>query len=112
MALRPDEAGAGRRVTAPADGPDGDSFEAALLTLWQQALNEPGLSADDDFFASGGDSLMAIRVLARVRRIVDRPELTLPYMLKYPSAAAFAQFVRTLTAAAPDVAREPDAGLP
>lgn len=91
-------------------GTTGEDFEAALLTLWQQALAEPGLSADDDFFAFGGDSLMAIRVLARVRRIVDLP-LTLPHMIKYPSARAFARYVRTLTAdAGPAAIGEHDRG--
>lgn len=94
-------------VNAPPDT-TGDDFEAALLTLWQQALAEPGLGADDDFFASGGDSLMAIRVLARVRRIVDLP-LTLPHMIKYPSVRAFARYVRTVTAdAGPAAAGEQD----
>jgi amino acid adenylation domain-containing protein len=42
--------------------------EAKLLTIWRNVLNIPTLSADDDFFAVGGNSLEAVRVIALAER--------------------------------------------
>jgi thioesterase domain-containing protein len=44
------------------------SAETSLLAIWRKALNVPTLSANDDFFAAGGNSLQAIRVIAIAER--------------------------------------------
>ncbi len=43
-------------------------IEAKVLAVWRQALEQPTLGPDDDFFEFGGDSLLAIRMLVRVER--------------------------------------------
>lgn len=48
--------------------------EEVLLDLWQQALGVPGLGVEDDFFAAGGQSLLAAQVMADVR---EQFEITL-----------------------------------
>ena len=40
-------------------------IEAKLLLIWRDLLNNPTLGSDDDFFAAGGDSLLALRAIAR-----------------------------------------------
>ncbi|TDU91248.1 amino acid adenylation domain-containing protein [Kribbella voronezhensis] len=48
--------------------------EELLLALWQEALGVPELGVEDDFFAAGGQSLLAAQVMADVR---DRFEIEL-----------------------------------
>lgn len=40
-----------------------------LLQVWRETLQQPGTGIDDDFFASGGDSLQAIQAAARARAL-------------------------------------------
>ena len=52
------------RVT---DG-DGQPVPDALVEIWQEVLLVRPISAEDDFFALGGDSLSATRLFARINR--------------------------------------------
>ena len=42
-------------------------MEEQLLPLWAAVLERPDLGCDDDFFAHGGYSLLAMRLLSRIR---------------------------------------------
>jgi amino acid adenylation domain-containing protein len=44
------------------------SQEAALLAIWHSVLGTPQAGVTDNFFALGGDSILAIQVAARARR--------------------------------------------
>ncbi|MFI8716265.1 condensation domain-containing protein [Stenotrophomonas sp. NPDC077464] len=44
-------------------------LETQLVEVWQQVLGVPQVGVDDDFFALGGDSIMAIQLAARVHRL-------------------------------------------
>ncbi|TWI64165.1 acyl-CoA synthetase (AMP-forming)/AMP-acid ligase II, partial [Bradyrhizobium huanghuaihaiense] len=50
-----------------------DDLEAELLTLWRRLLKSEAVTIDDDFFASGGDSLLAMEMLLEVERRIGRP---------------------------------------
>jgi Phosphopantetheine attachment site/Condensation domain len=50
-------------VTAP-EGP----VEAALALIWSRVLDRPAVGRDDHFFALGGDSILAVRVIAGLRQ--------------------------------------------
>jgi amino acid adenylation domain-containing protein len=56
-----------------------DSAERLMADIWKNVLNLSDVSIDDDFFALGGDSLLATRVIRRVRREfgVELPLITL-----------------------------------
>ncbi|GLR83686.1 hypothetical protein GCM10007857_03960 [Bradyrhizobium iriomotense] len=45
-------------------------LEAELLTLWRRLLKSEAVTVDDDFFASGGDSLLAMDMLLQIERLV------------------------------------------
>lgn len=45
-----------------------DTTELVLLNIWRTQLRRPELTLDEDFFAAGGTSLRAVRLLAEVRR--------------------------------------------
>ncbi|UPK08313.1 AMP-binding protein [Bradyrhizobium sp. 170] len=50
-------------------------LEAELLSLWRRLLKSEAVTVDDDFFASGGDSLLAMEMLIEVERLVGHPVL-------------------------------------
>src|SRR6516164_776616 len=43
-------------------------FEGKLIDIWQQRLKISSIGVDDDFFALGGNSLLAIALVAEVNR--------------------------------------------
>ncbi len=42
--------------------------EQTLATIWQQLLGRESVSRDDNFFALGGDSILALQVVSRARQ--------------------------------------------
>lgn len=53
----------GRAVVAPRN-----AVETRLLALWTSVLGADGFGVTDDFFAVGGQSLLAMQLIARIRR--------------------------------------------
>ena len=47
------------------------SLESKLLRLWNEFLNRSDLTIDDDFFESGGDSLLAVELLIEIERLTQ-----------------------------------------
>lgn len=43
-------------------------LEAQLLPLWRELLGQPKLTRRDDFFAQGGDSILALQLIAKCRQ--------------------------------------------
>ncbi|WP_374692507.1 amino acid adenylation domain-containing protein [Accumulibacter sp.] len=56
-----------RPSTSAGVAPHGES-ERAIASLWEALLDRTELAADANFFAVGGDSILAIRLVARARR--------------------------------------------
>jgi amino acid adenylation domain-containing protein len=59
---RPAVAATGRTVVAP-----GTPTETLVAAVWTEVLGLPGVGVDDDFFALGGHSFAATRVIGRLR---------------------------------------------
>ncbi|MFI2608323.1 non-ribosomal peptide synthase/polyketide synthase [Kitasatospora sp. NPDC018619] len=61
-------------VPGPAAGgtgsgrPPGTGAERALAAIWREVLGVPEVSADDNYFALGGDSILGIQVVSAARR--------------------------------------------
>jgi amino acid adenylation domain-containing protein/non-ribosomal peptide synthase protein (TIGR01720 family) len=72
--------GAGRSVSTRA--------ELTLSRIWSELLGVPNVGADDNFFALGGDSILAIQVIARARR--EGLRLTVRQFLSHPTVSALA----------------------
>jgi acyl transferase domain-containing protein len=76
-ALRDDDAGTGatpatrarhqRPALAVAYAPPRDDVERELGAIWEELLGVAGIGIDDNFFDLGGDSLVAVRLTARIR---------------------------------------------
>ncbi len=68
--------GALRRGLTPPDAPTGrepaGSAELAVAAAWRRVLGRAAVSADDDFFASGGHSIAAMRLVADLRSALRR----------------------------------------
>jgi CubicO group peptidase (beta-lactamase class C family) len=68
-----------------------------LLALWRELLGRPDLSADADFFASGGRSLLAIQLLQRLRRSLAVP-IPLDALISAPTPRKLAERLTVLRA--------------
>ena len=66
-------------------------LEAQLVSIWESVLDIRGLGVDDDFFALGGDSLLAAEAVARVRELVADPDLPLVSIVRAPTPGAMAE---------------------
>ncbi|WP_433075712.1 acyl carrier protein [Dactylosporangium sp. CA-052675] len=58
-----------------------------LTLIYAEVLETPGIAPDEDFFAAGGDSLLATRVLSAVYR-AGGGELTFEDFVAHPTPAA------------------------
>ena len=74
--------------------------EHAMAAIWQQVLSRKNLGVHDDFFEAGGDSLLAMQVLARI----NKSGLSLPAreFFRLPTIAGCAAAARERVLTAPD----------
>ncbi len=85
---------AGRIATACR--PPTSELERTLISIWSTVLGRDDVSVDDDFFDLGGNSLDAMRLFARIERVIGR-ELLLSTLFEAPTIAQFAMFVERET---------------
>jgi len=70
-----------------------DPTEAWLITLWKELLNTPHVQSTDNFFDLGGNSLLAIRCMERIRQTF-KVELPLSILFEAGSAQELAELLR------------------
>jgi natural product biosynthesis luciferase-like monooxygenase protein/thioester reductase-like protein len=77
-----------------------DDTERALAQIWGEVLDRPGIGVSDDFFAFGGHSLLAVRVITAIR---DRLGLPIPLrcLFEAPTIARLARVIDTGAFATP-----------
>jgi amino acid adenylation domain-containing protein len=75
-------------------GPEGE-VETYIARIWQEELGIEQIGASDDFFALGGDSLIAIRLASRLRRALQVP-LNARTLYETPTVAALGVHVASL----------------
>lgn len=80
----------------PAGTPTPDQLMPIVLRTWRHLLNDPDLTADDDFFANGGDSVLADEAMLQITATtgIDIPVATL---FISPTPAEFVQALTELT---------------
>ncbi|WP_026873449.1 non-ribosomal peptide synthetase [Inquilinus limosus] len=76
----------------PADDPPRGETEQALAALWSGLLGTDAIGRDDNFFALGGDSILSLKLLARIRKqgLAGGQALTLADILNARSLADLA----------------------
>lgn len=80
-------------LDTPFVAPEGE-LENGLATIWQDMLGIASVGVDDNLFELGGDSLLAIQILARARKTYD-VELHPAAFFKAPSLRDLAVLVET-----------------
>ena len=53
--------------------PPRDSAEAAVLEIWKELFGDAPMGVEQNFFAAGGDSMLAIKLLGALRRQLKAP---------------------------------------
>ncbi len=70
-------------------GSNSDDLPAQMKAIWERLLNRAPIGLDDDFFEKGGDSLLAVEMIAEIEQVTGRT---------VPSSVLFeATTIRSLT---------------
>lgn len=77
------------RLRPARDGSAPTELERRLLSLWSEILDVVDLRVDDDFFAAGGDSLLAAELISRLRE-EGSEHLSLTTLVWAPTVATLA----------------------
>jgi phthiocerol/phenolphthiocerol synthesis type-I polyketide synthase E len=93
-AAEPDAAAAARPPAAGWTPPRGE-LEAALARIWGEVLGVERVGADDDFFELGGNSLVAVQLIAQVRKATG-VRLPMRTLFEAPTVAGMAARVERL----------------
>src|SRR5204862_2161101 len=93
-AALPAPSGQGRAISEYA--PPQTDTERRLAEIWSQVLDIEDIGVHDNFFALGGHSLMAIKLVARVRDSLG-VEVPLRMVFESPTIAAFAAAIGELS---------------
>lgn len=94
-------------------GPPVTPHEVLVATLWEELLGVRGVQCESDFFALGGDSLTAARLVARLRAQLG-VDVALHHVFADPTAGGIARQLATLPAisATPIERADDDAPVP
>ncbi len=91
VAALPDPVRSRAETTAAAAGaPPVGETEEQLAVIWRELLGVADIHRDDDFFALGGNSLMALRMFARINREFGQSP-PLATLLQHPTIASLAE---------------------
>jgi amino acid adenylation domain-containing protein len=71
-------------------------FEELIASIWSEVLGREQVSADDDFFALGGHSLVALRVVARLKKELGLAVRT-KKVYEYPKLHDLARYVEDMS---------------
>ncbi len=87
----PSRPGGSPQKNGVGEQPNGEP-EQRLAVMWRDLLEVSQISRDDDFFALGGHSLMALRLFSRINREFD---LTLPLaaLISHPTIRGLATLI-------------------
>jgi amino acid adenylation domain-containing protein len=70
-----------------------DTLEQRLIQVWEEILCVSSVGPDSDFFSLGGDSLLAVRVVDRLERVVGR-RYPASALLRYQTVRELAEKIR------------------
>jgi len=82
-----DSAAAKKKFSAPST-----ETEKILAGIWKECMGLAKCGIDDNFFALGGHSLMAVQILSKLERMVGK-SFQLAVLFKYPDIRSLAAFI-------------------
>ncbi|HEX8095504.1 non-ribosomal peptide synthetase [Jatrophihabitans sp.] len=83
-------------VSTPSGTEPAGEFEKLIAGVWSEVLHRDQISADDDFFALGGHSLVALRVVARLKKSFGL-RMSTKDVYRHPRLSDLARHVESLT---------------
>jgi acyl-coenzyme A synthetase/AMP-(fatty) acid ligase len=72
--------------------PAANDQEREVLTVWKEILGRDGIGVDDNFFDSGGDSLLVVRMHRRLKEVIPKP-VSLTDLYRFPTVRSFVEFL-------------------
>jgi thioesterase domain-containing protein len=78
-----------------------DNLESILVRIWKNVLGIPNIGIDDNFFDLGGHSVLAVRLLAEVEKVIGR-EVLLSSLFRGSTIASLAALLREGSESAPE----------
>jgi FkbH-like protein len=82
----------GMRAASPASHRPRDATERKLARIWERVLRVSPIGIHDNFFDLGGDSLLAVRLVADLKAITER-DLPLATLVEAPTIATLAKIL-------------------
>jgi natural product biosynthesis luciferase-like monooxygenase protein len=87
-------------VTAPVSAaPEGDT-ETRIADIWRRILGLAQVGSEDNFFAIGGHSLLAVQAHREIKSAFDRPDLSITDIFRFPTLSALAKHLAAADAVA------------
>jgi phthiocerol/phenolphthiocerol synthesis type-I polyketide synthase E len=80
--------------------PAADPTEAMVAGIWSSVLGVTTVRADSDFFDLGGNSLVAVQLIAQIREATG-VRLPMRAIFETPTVAEMAAIITAMSAAAP-----------
>ena len=81
-----------------AAAPPRSDLERVILAVWREVLGLDEIGVDEEFFALGGDSVLATAVVARLRDELDTGDVTVRMVFGSPTVAGLAAGLRAAEA--------------
>jgi amino acid adenylation domain-containing protein len=81
--------------------PPADQLELMLVRVWERVLGISSIGVDDNFFDIGGHSLLAVRLLSEVEKVVGR-KVPLASLFRGSTVASQAKLLREGTESDPE----------
>ncbi|WP_437779135.1 type I polyketide synthase [Sorangium sp. So ce1097] len=91
---------AGAAATGAAERPSPEAVTAQVTAIWARAFGVDSIDPTKDFFALGGESLLALQILNRVRETFQ-VEVPLREFFERPTVAALAERIQAARGQAP-----------
>jgi len=78
-----------------------DDLELILVKIWEKVLGVPNIGVDDNYFDLGGHSVLAVRLLAEVEKVVGR-NIPLTSLFRGSTVASMANLLRERSESDPE----------
>ncbi|HVB60817.1 MAG TPA: SDR family oxidoreductase, partial [Ktedonobacteraceae bacterium] len=92
-----DEAGSNDALSSLAVVPERADYERRLTEIWQQVLGIEQVGLDANFFDLGGNSLIALQVVSKIRKVF-RVQIPVVALFEAPTISAMATYLQPAAA--------------